>query len=94
MTGQELTEALEQAMGRELKLRPMRWLPLQLMRPVMPMLKGVFEMRYLWNLGHHLDCTKLAHLCPEFRATPVEVALRAAMAHKVEMAGSAAMAAT
>ena len=79
LTARELTRAAGEALGRDLKLRRMSWLPLRLARPFMPVLKGVFEMRYLWDLPHHLDGARLAELCPDFRPTPLATGLRVGM---------------
>ncbi len=48
----------------------------------MPMLTGVFEMRYLWSLPQRLDGARLAELAPGFEPTPVEQALATALAYQ------------
>lgn len=80
LSGRQMAQALTRALGREVKLSRFAWAPLQLLRPFMPVLKGVQEMRYLWSLPHELDGTKLAGLLPDFTPTPLEEALRAATA--------------
>ncbi|WP_407491775.1 epimerase [Pseudooceanicola sp. MF1-13] len=87
LTGQEMAEALSRALGQRIVARRMSWLKFQLVRPFVPVLKGVFEMRYLWDLPHHLDGSKLATLCPDFRATPVEIGLAQAL-RRIGKAGS------
>jgi len=81
MTGQELGHALAHALGHPVKVRQMSWAPLHLMRPFMPVMKHLFEMRYLWNLPHRLDAADFKTALPSFAATPVEAALRQATAH-------------
>lgn len=83
LTGRALAAAVGDALDRPVRLKSFAWLPLRLLRPVMPMLSGVFEMRYLWDLPHSLDGTKLAGLCPEFRPTPLPMALRSALEHQL-----------
>lgn len=81
LTGAEMATALAGVMGRAVTLRPFPWWQIRLLRPFMPALGGVLEMRYLWDLPHHLDGTRLAQLLPEFTATPVPLALTAATTH-------------
>ena len=45
------------------------------------MARHLAEMRYLWDTPHALDGTAFARLCPDFRLTPAEEALRAGIAH-------------
>lgn len=80
LTGRELAAALGRAAGREVKAGRMAWWPLRLARPFMPVLNGVFEMRYLWSHSHRLDGARLDALLPGFEPTPPETALAAAIA--------------
>ncbi|SDN54759.1 Nucleoside-diphosphate-sugar epimerase [Lutimaribacter pacificus] len=80
LTGDDLACALGRVMGQPVRIRPMRFWPLRLLRPVMPVLGGVFEMKYLWNLPHSLSAARFGALVPEFAATPVDQALAAAIA--------------
>jgi len=79
LTGHDLAAALARLTRRPVRAGHLAWWPLHLLRPVMPMLKGVFEMRYLWSLPHRLDPAPLERLLPEFRATPLDEALAAAI---------------
>jgi nucleoside-diphosphate-sugar epimerase len=82
LSGREMASAIGRAMGRTVSVKPFQWGMMRLLKPVMPMLKGVFEMRYLWSLPQRLDGARLADLAPEFAPTPLEPALRAALAHQ------------
>lgn len=93
LTGQELASAIGDVLHRRVTVQPFPWWQLKLLRPVMPMLNGVFEMRYLWDLPHSLDGSKLQRLCPGFAPTPLQTALRTAMAHQLPVATRAAEAA-
>jgi nucleoside-diphosphate-sugar epimerase len=79
LSGQQIAQSLAE-IGRPVTLRRMSWLPFHLLRPVMPVAKHLFEMRYLWSTPHTLDGAKFARLLPEFKPTPVTRALEAATA--------------
>lgn len=44
-----------------------------------PLLREVVEMRYLWNVPHALDGTKLRAALPAFAPTPLAEAMRAVL---------------
>lgn len=81
LSAEKLVAALSTARGHPLRLSRMAWAPLHLMRPVMPVAKHLFEMRYLWNLPHRLDNRTFAGLLPDFQPTPLDEALRQATAY-------------
>jgi nucleoside-diphosphate-sugar epimerase len=81
LTGTEMAGQIAALAGRDIRLRRLNWTPLRLAQAVMPSLRGLSEMRYLWDTPHALDGARMAALLPEFRATPVRDALRAAIAH-------------
>ena len=80
LTGRELAAAIDPA----LKVKPFQWGMMKLLTPVMPVLKGVFEMRYLWNLPQKLDGGRFAELVPDFEPTPVNAAMAEALAWKTQ----------
>lgn len=82
LTGRELARAIGRVTGREIAVKPFKWGMMRLAKPFMPMLGGVFEMRYLWSLPHRLDGARLAQLSPEFAPTALDDALRAALAYQ------------
>jgi len=75
LSGRALAAAITRATGREIRLKPFQWGMMRLVKPFMPALAGVFEMRYLWSLPQRLDGAGLAELVPDFAPTPVEKAL-------------------
>jgi nucleoside-diphosphate-sugar epimerase len=81
LTGQQLANAIADATGRAARFQRMAWWPLQLARPFWPLARGLVEMRYLWDKPHHLVGDKLREALPEFRDTPLDEALRRAVAH-------------
>ncbi|MEL7461921.1 MAG: epimerase [Pseudomonadota bacterium] len=80
LSAREMAAAISTVVGREVRAKPMNWLPIHIARPFWPVAKGILEMRYIWSKPHHLDGTKFARLLPEFAPTPVEAALAAALA--------------
>jgi nucleoside-diphosphate-sugar epimerase len=75
MTGRQFAQHVSQAIHRDIKVRRMYWLALRLAAPFWPLARGLFEMRYLWNLPHSLQSERLAGLCPDYRDTPIEEAM-------------------
>lgn len=82
LSGRQMGQEIARTLGRDVRVGRMGWWWLHLLRPVMPVLSGVFEMRYLWSLPHRLDTSGMDRLLPGFRPTPVQAALAAALAHK------------
>lgn len=41
-----------------------------------PLIREVVAMRYLWNKPHRLDGTALKTLLPDFKPTPLNVAMQ------------------
>jgi hypothetical protein len=79
LTGHEIAAHLQDLTGHPVRLKRMNWLPLHLAKPVWPMARCLLEMRYLWNTPHWLDGQRFDDLLPEFRATPVRLALEASI---------------
>lgn len=79
MTGAELIAASEAARGHPLKQGRFPWWALSLMAPFSPLMREVKAMRYLWNRPHQIDGALFHKLLPEFKATPIPVALSEAL---------------
>jgi nucleoside-diphosphate-sugar epimerase len=95
LTGRELVEAMQRVAGRKLKIGGMPWGAMRLISPFAPTIREVLEMRYLWTMPHAIDGSKLAALLPDFRPTPLIVALTDSMpatAPRAVRAGRAARA--
>lgn len=80
ITGAELHTALERVAGRRLRLTGMPWWGLRLVAPFSPMMRAILEMRYLWNRPHRLEDGPLSELIGELPSTPLNEALRSALA--------------
>lgn len=82
-TGAELAAAMGRAAGRELEVRPFPWWQLRLISPFSAMIREVLEMRYLWDVPHRIDGADFEALLPDFPATPLDEAVRAALAPRL-----------
>jgi nucleoside-diphosphate-sugar epimerase len=75
LTGAQLQQAFEAALGRPLRATTFPWPLLRLATPFSPMLRALFEMRYLWQRPHRLDGSRLDALLGPRQQTPaVDVA--------------------
>lgn len=79
LSGEQMAQGLSDVLGKEIRIKKMSWLPLQVARPFWPLAKCLLEMRYLWDTPHSLDGTMMADLLPNLLATPLETALAAAI---------------
>jgi len=75
LTGQQLVDVMEEELGRKLKVKNMPWNFVRLLGLVMPQMREVMEMAYLWRVPHRIDGAKLATILPDFKATPVKAAI-------------------
>ena len=80
LTGRELARHVATATGRPVRLARFAYWPLHLARPFWPMAASLIEMRYLWTMPHRLDGGRFARQVPNFRLTPAEEAIAAAVA--------------
>lgn len=79
LTGREMRRLVSGALGREVALKRMSYLPLRLAAPFWKMGRHLLEMSYLWRKPHHLDGARFAELLPGFDHTPPETALAVAL---------------
>ena len=59
LTGREMKKHIEKAVGRDLKTAGVPWWLLKAIGLVVPMLREVCEVAYLWRKPHRLDGSKL-----------------------------------
>lgn len=81
LTGREIAAALGQISGQEVRIGRVPWSLIRALSLVMSSMKGLPEMRYLWDTPHALSGARLEALLPDFRATPAATALAQAVAH-------------
>jgi nucleoside-diphosphate-sugar epimerase len=75
LTGAELAQALETVAGRSLICTRVPWWMVRVGSWFSPQLRGVLQMRYLWNCGHVIDAKPFRLMLPDFVDTPLSVAL-------------------
>ncbi len=83
-SGSALVDAINTIMvektGKELAVKNFPWGFLQLVRPFIRMVNELFEMRYLWDVPHRLDGSKLEAIIGSIPQTPLNDAVRATLA--------------
>lgn len=82
--GRDLHAAVERATERPIRMKRFSYLPLWLLAPVWPMARKLLEMRYLWTVPHRLDGSRFHSLLPDFRDTPFDAAVAAALPASVQ----------
>lgn len=76
LTGAQLVLAIENVYGKKLKVGSMPWPVMKILGLVIPSIREVMEMRYLWQVPHGIDGSRLFSILPDFKSTPLEIALR------------------
>lgn len=80
LDGHALIDAVEVVTGRKMRVSAMPWTIMRLLGVFSPQIHEVLELRYLWDVPHRVDGTKMAAVLPEFRGTPVAEAIAACLA--------------
>lgn len=76
LTGAELQAAIEAAVGHPLQARQFPWWTLRLVAPVLPLMRSLLQMRYLWQQPHQLDDRQLQALIGPVPHTPLAEVMR------------------
>lgn len=76
LTGEQLIDAVETATEQKLKVKSVPWAIISAIGVFSPIMHEVVAMRYLWNKPHRLDGATLNALLPDFKATPLNVAMQ------------------
>ncbi|MEE9313201.1 MAG: NmrA family NAD(P)-binding protein [Rhizobiaceae bacterium] len=79
-TGNQMATEIGNALGHKIKTGGVPWPLLKIMALFSGDLKGVMEMRYLWNTPHALDGGELTRLLPNYQATPTAEVIKACVA--------------
>ena len=80
VTGAQMHAALERAVGGRLRTAGLPWPLLRALGLVQPMMREVAEMAYLWQRPHAIDGAGLEALIGVSPTTPLDMAVRAAVA--------------
>jgi nucleoside-diphosphate-sugar epimerase len=80
VTGEELVAALSRVAGRKLSVSRLPWFAIPLIAPFNETLREMLEMRYLWDEPVLLDNARLVQRLGAEPHTPLDEALRAALA--------------
>jgi nucleoside-diphosphate-sugar epimerase len=78
--GSRMTDAINAALGKALPVKPMPWGLMRLISPFSPMIRELFEMRYLWDTPHRLDGTALEALIGPLPQTPLDKSVSTTLA--------------
>jgi nucleoside-diphosphate-sugar epimerase len=79
MTGAEMHTFTQQAVGRTLHYKTMGWTMPKLLGLVIPMMRELVIMSYLWRTPHSLNGEKLRRFIGPLQSTPTVEALREAI---------------
>lgn len=71
----DMAQMLSSMSGEPLKIKPFPWWVISMTRPVWPLARQLWEMRYLWDLDHRLDDAPLKARLPKFSITPLQSVL-------------------
>ena len=83
VTGLELVNAIRKVRGHdELKVKRLPWWLVRLLGLVLPMMREIYEMRWLWQVPHVLDDRKLRAMLPDLAETPLDTAIAAVIAER------------
>lgn len=78
VTGEQMRQAMEHAVGRPLRMAGMMWPLLHVLAPFVPLLREAITMNYLFKRAHRLDDTELRQLIGSVPHTPLAEAMAAA----------------
>lgn len=79
--GMQMAEAIRRVAGNpNLKIRPFPWFIVPLLAPFMTLMRELLEVRYLWRVPLHMHNDRLIAFLGEEPRTPIDAAIRTAMA--------------
>jgi nucleoside-diphosphate-sugar epimerase len=64
---------------RALAIKRFPWLLVRILSPLVPVMREMLEMRYLWQVPLQLDASRLAQLIGPEPHTPLDEAVRASL---------------
>ncbi|WP_117193703.1 NAD-dependent epimerase/dehydratase family protein [Rhizobium terrae] len=78
--GEQMIAAIGRVVGHQPKVKAFPWWMLKLASPFVPLFRELSEMRYLWKEPLRMNNGKLAAFLGEEPSTPIDEAVRAALA--------------
>ncbi len=75
VTSGQMLEAIQYHLGKR-RIKRMPWGLLRWLKPFVPLVREVFDVRYLWDKPVLLDDSKLRTLLPDLTRTPLHEAVR------------------
>ena len=76
LTGNDLVGLMQGVTGQPFRRKNLPWWALRIIALFSPLMREVQEMRYLWQVPHQIDGTRLRQLLPDFRPTEPEKAMK------------------
>ncbi len=67
-----LTSKMSKTLGHNIQITNVPWIAIKIMGLLNPIMREVLEMRYLWDVEHAVDGSKIARLLPNFQPTRLE----------------------
>jgi len=80
----ELQDALQDHLGRSIKITGFPWWMFTLLAPVWELAREMNEMRYLWNTSHQLSGEKFNRLLPDFVPTDLRRVMFASLPDDIQ----------
>lgn len=80
----ELQDALQDHLGRSIKITGFPWWMFTLLAPVWEFAREMNEMRYLWNTSHQLSGEKFNRLLPDFVPTDLRRVMFASLPDDIQ----------
>ncbi|WP_299555668.1 NAD-dependent epimerase/dehydratase family protein [uncultured Tateyamaria sp.] len=90
LTGNALIAHVAKIIGKPMRVSRLPWSAVWVMGLWSPLMREVFEMRYLWRRPHAMDGSKLRAVLPAFQPTPVEEALAVFLKKETDAYGEVA----
>ena len=75
VNGLELFNAVEKVVGKPLTRTTLPWFMVKILGYVLPKMKAVYELRYLFFVPHSVDGARLKEVLPLFESTSIEETL-------------------
>ncbi len=79
VAGREFTQAIAKGVQNKLRVKPMSWWLIHVLRPIVPLCRELSEIEYLWKEPHRINGDKLKAAIGDVPHTPLDAAVRRAI---------------